>query len=169
MYICSVIYILDKINGELVKSEIVPIQKNNIPLKKDGWNFNWKQLLNVENANVYVLRILNSPNQVEGALLLKHEYGMLIMDALELAPHNIGQKNKRYDYIAGCLIAFACRESFKISGNYKGFLTFVSKTNLIDWYSKKYGAELALGQRMFIDWENGEKLIEEYLQRTKND
>ena len=91
---------------------------------------------------------------------------MLIMDALELAHHNIGLKNKRYDYVAGCLIAFACRESFKLDGNYKGFLTFVSKTNLIEWYAKKYGAELALGQRMFIDWKNGEKLIEKYLKRT---
>jgi len=25
--------------------------------------------------------------------------------------------------------------------------------------------EIALGQRMFIDWENGEKLIEKYLNR----
>ncbi len=166
MYFCCVIYILDKLNGKLVKSEIVPIQRNDIPLKKDGWNFNWKQLFNEGNGNIYILRTLNSPSQVEGALLLKYELGMLIMDALELAPYNIGQKDKRYDYVAGCLIAFACRESFKISGNYKGFLTFVSKTNLIEWYSKKYGAELALGQRMFIDWENGERLIEEYLQRT---
>jgi len=48
-------------------------------------------------------------------------------------------------------------------------LTFVSKTNLINWYAEKYGAKLALGQRMFIDWENGEKLIEKYLNRTKKD
>ena len=89
------------------------------------------------------------------------------MEALEVAPHNVGQKNKRYDHVAGCLIAFACRESFKIPGDYKGFLTFVSKTDLIRWYIEKYGAELALGQRMFIDWEQGEKLIEMYLNRKK--
>ena len=161
------IYILDKINGEIVKSEIVPIDKKTTPLKKDGWNFNWRQLSREENGQTYMLRTLNSPDQIEGALHLKFEFGMLIMDALELAPHNIGQKNKRYDYVAGCLIAFACRESFKLEGNYKGFLTFVSKTNLIEWYAKKYGAVLALGQRMFIDWENGKKLIEKYLKRTK--
>lgn len=153
------IYILDKINGKLIKSEIVPIDKRKIPLKKDGWNFNWRQLSKEENGQTFFLRTINSPNQVEGALQLKFEYDMLVMDALELAPQNIGQKNKRYDYVAGCLIAFACRESFKIEGDYKGFLTFVSKTNLIEWYAKKYGAELALGQRMFIDWEKGEKLI----------
>ncbi|MEL7003451.1 MAG: hypothetical protein AAFN93_12050 [Bacteroidota bacterium] len=89
------------------------------------------------------------------------------MEALELAPQNVGYKNKRYDYVAGCLISFGCKESFKVEGAYKGFLTFVSKTNLIKWYSQKYGAELALGQRMFIDWKNGEKLIETYLNRKK--
>lgn len=163
------IYILDNISGELIASEIVPMDKNNVPLKKDGWNFNWRQLSGAENGSACVLRTLNSPGQTEGALLLRFEHEMLIMDALELAPHNVGQMNKRYDYVAGCLIAFGCRESFKIEGDYKGFLTFVSKTNLIRWYAEKYGAELALGQRMFIDWENGERLIEKYLNRKKND
>ncbi len=162
-------YILDKINKELVKSEIIPIENKIIPLKKYGWNFNWRQLSKDENGQTFVLRTLNSPDQIEGALQLKFESNMLIMDALELAPHNIGQRNKRYDYVAGCLIAFACRESFKTEGDYKGFLTFVSKTNLIEWYARKYGAELALGQRMFINWENGERLIEKYLNRTKID
>jgi len=163
-----VIYILDCVSGELVKSEIILMDKKAIPLKKDGWNFNWRNLLKLENGRVYILRTLDSPNQLQGALCLKLEYDMLIMEALELAPHNIGQTNKRYDYIAGCLISFGCKESFKVEGTYKGFLTFVSKTNLIKWYSQKYGAELALGQRMFIDWEKGEKLIETYMNRKNN-
>lgn len=159
------IYILDNINGKLVHSEIIPVDTKTIPLKKDGWNFNWRQLS--KEGKVFVLRTSDSVEQIEGALCLKIVHEMLVMEALELAIHNIGHKNKRYDYVAGCLIAFACRESFKIKGDYKGFLTFVSKTNLIKWYSEKYGAELALGQRMFIDWENGEKLIDTYLNRKK--
>jgi hypothetical protein len=111
------------------------------------------------------LKTIEPPQELEGALQLKTENEMLIMDVLEIAPHNIGQKNKKYDYVAGCLIAFACRESFKLEGNYKGFLTFVSKTNLIKWYSDKYGAVLALGQRMYIDDNIGLKLIKEYLER----
>jgi len=158
------VYILDILNNKLVKAEIVFTKTNDIPLKKDGWNFNWRQLTKNDNSQSYVLKLINSKKSVEGALLLKIEEEMLIMDVLEVAPHNIGNK-KRYDYVAGSLIAYACRESFKIEGNYKGFLTFVSKTNLIDWYSEKYGAELALGQRMFIDWENGKRLIEKYLNR----
>ena len=162
-------YILDKINEKFVKAEILPMNKKSIPLKKDGWNFNWHQFLKESTGQAFILRTVDSPQNIEGALFLKVEYEMLIMEVLELAPQNIGRANKRYDYVAGCLIAFACRESFKIEGTYKGFLTFMSKTNLISWYAEKYGAELALGQRMFIDWENGEKLIEKYLNRTKID
>ncbi len=158
------VYILDTLNNKLVEAEIVFTEKNDVPLKKDGWNFNWRQLTKNDNSQSYVLKLIHYEKSVEGALLLKIEEEMLIMDVLEVAPHNIGNE-KRYDYVAGCLIAYACRESFKIEGNYKGFLTFVSKTNLINWYSEKYGAELALGQRMFIDWENGEKLIEKYLNK----
>jgi len=158
------IYILDIVNNKLVEAEIKPLTKADTPLKKDGWNFNWRQLTKNENTKSYVLKMLNTSKTVEGALLLRIEEEMLIMDVLEIAPHNIG-KNKKYDYVAGTLIAYACKESFKIEGNYKGFLTFVSKTNLIDWYIEKYGAELALGQRMFIDWENGQRLIEKYLNR----
>ena len=159
------VYILEKINNRLVEAEIVLAEKKEIPLKKDGWNFGWRQLSRKGETQLYVLKLIKSDRLVEGAMLLKIAEGMFIMDVLEVAPYNI-EKTKRYDYVAGSLIAFACRESFKLEGNYKGFLTFVSKTELIDWYIEKYGAELALGQRMFIDWENGNKLIEKYLNRN---
>jgi len=161
------VFILDTFKGALVKSEIIIPDAASIPLKKDGWKFNWKQLS--KSGKIYVLRTMDSPHSIEGALCLRIEYEMLIMDALELAPHNVGHKDKRYDYVAGCLIAFGCRESFKITGEYRGFLTFVSKTKLIRWYAEKYGAELALGQRLYIDWDKGEELIEKYLNRKSKE
>jgi len=163
------VYILDKSSNQLVEAEIIPLKiKEDIPLKKDGWRFNWRQLTRQKDVQTYVLKLINIPKTVEGALQLRIAEGMLIMDVLEIAPHNIG-KNKRYDYVAGVLIAYACRESFKLESNYKGFLTFMAKTQLIEWYKKKYGAELALGQRMFIDWENGQKLVEKYLKRSRDE
>lgn len=159
------VYILDVANDKLVKAEIAVPEQNEIPLKKDGWNFNWRQLSKDKNSRMFVLKTRGIVPGVEGALQLKTENGMLIMNNLEIAPHNIGQKNKKYDYAAGCLIAFACKESFKIKGDYKGFLTFMSKTSLMRWYSKKYGAKVGLGQRMYIDSANGLKLIHEYLER----
>ena len=157
------VYILETKSNRLIEADIYVAKRKNVPLKKDGWNFNWKQLVQEEDAQTYILKTIEVPQSVEGVLHLKVESGVLIMDAVEIAPHNIGRDQKKYDYVAGCLIAFACRESFKLEGSYKGFLTFVSKTNLINWYSEKYGATLALGQRMFIDSEAGEKLIDKYL------
>ena len=155
--------ILDFKSGIPVKSEIILANKGKIPLKKDGWNFNWRRLSRESNSRTFILRTLDFPNNIEGALHLKVENDMMIMDMIELSPQNIGKENKKYNNVAGCLIAFACRESFKIIGAYKGFLTFVSKSNLINWYVEKYGAEIALGQRMYIDAERGEKLINKYL------
>jgi hypothetical protein len=159
------VYILDVQNDQLVKAEIVVPAPNEIPLKKDGWNFNWRELSKEKKSRMFILRTIGLNRSVEGALQLKTENEMLIMNALEIAPHNIGRKNKRYDCIAGCLIAFACKESFKMKSVYKGFLTFMAKTRLIKWYSKKYGASIGLGQRMYIDSEIGLKLINEYLEK----
>jgi len=160
------IYILDVKNDQLVKAEIVVAESNEIPLKKDGWNFNWRELTKENNSKIFILRTIELNPTVEGALQLKIENDMLIMNTLEIAPHNIGRKNKKYDNVAGSLIAFACKESFKLKSAYKGFLTFMAKTSLMKWYSKKYGASVGLGQRMFIDSKNGLKLIKEYLQKT---
>lgn len=159
------IYILDVRNDQLVKAEIVVPEPNEIPLKKDGWNFNWRELSKEKNSRMFILRTIGLNPSVEGAVQLKTENEMLIMNALEIAPHNIGRKNKKYDYVGGCLIAFACKESFKLDSAYKGFLTFMAKTSLIKWYSKKYGASVGLGQRMYIDSENGLNLINEYFEK----
>ena len=158
------IYILDIINTRLVKAEIVLAVNKDAPLKKDGWNFDWGKLLQDNNSRTYFLKTIELPKSVEGAIQLRIENEMLIMDSLEIASHNIGRKSKKYDYVAGCLIAFACRESFKLEGNYKGFLAFVAKSKLLKWYSDKYGAKIALGQRMYIDDKVGFELIKEYLE-----
>jgi hypothetical protein len=135
-----------------------------MPLKKDGWQFTWKKLAKIEGAQFYKITLKESPSKLEGLLmitLINDE--MLYMNNLELAPHNYGSKGK-YENVAGCLIAFACKKSFELGrGNYLGFLSFDSKTELISLYEEKYGAILAMGQKMFIDPGQGRKLMEKYL------
>jgi hypothetical protein len=135
-----------------------------MPLKKDGWQFTWKKLAKIEGAQFYKITLKDSPSKLEGLLmitLINDE--MLYMNNLELAPHNYGSKGK-YENVAGCLIAFACKKSFELGrGNYLGFLSFDSKTELISLYEEKYGAILAMGQKMFIDPGQGRKLMEKYL------
>lgn len=160
-------YILDKQTSNLVEIEIVKGTLKDMPVKKDGWNFNWRSILKKNDTETYILRLKSNPSSIQGLLHLKEQEGMIIMDLVEIAPHNIGQKNKRYEYVAGCLIAFACRQTFKLESNYKGFLSFESKTKLIEWYKEKFYAKIAIGQKMYIEPEDGEKLIEEYLKRQK--
>lgn len=153
-------------NKRKTKAEIIPANKATMPLKKHGWNFNWRQLIQNEHTKTFILRLVEVPQTVEGVLQLRMEGEMLIMDLVEIAPHNIG-RDKRYKDVAECLIAFACRESFKMEGKYKGYLTFVAKSNLIQWYSSKYGAKQAFGQKMYIDPEKGLELIDKYLNTLK--
>ena len=134
-----------------------------MPLKKDGWQFNWRSLSKNEDALFFKLVSSNS-SKIQGMLMLSVvDEGIVYMNNIEVAPHNYGNKGK-YQNVAGCLIAFACRKSFELgAGNYIGFLVFESKTSLIEFYKNKYGATQAIGQRMFIDDLTGKKLIKEYL------
>lgn len=144
------------------------ILKKEFPLKKDGWNFNWRSLAKVEGSEIFKIALEDSPKEIQGILMLTiFNDEMLFMNNVEIAPHNIG-KNKKYENTAGILLAFACKESFeKGKGNYQGFLSFDSKTELIELYRKKYGATSAMGHKMFFDPEAGKVLMKKYLGITK--
>lgn len=156
--------VLNKKTGEEEIAEIKRIARNELPLKKDGWNFNWRELFKIEGSEIFKISRLESPKQIEGIVMLTmFNEEMLFMNNIEVAPHNIGE-GKRYENVAGCLLAFVCRESFeKGKGNYYGFLSFDSKTELIGLYHNKYGASIAVGHKMYFDPEAGKKLMEKYL------
>ena len=148
-----------------IDSKIEIIDKKLIPLKKLGWNFNWKELHKTEGSVFYKISCIETPKVVEGIIMLTlFSDEMLFMNNIELAPRNIGA-NRTYDNVAGCLLAYACRKSFEIGrGNYKGYLSFDSKTNLIELYRTKYGATLAMGNKMYFSPEAGKSLMKQYLQ-----
>ena len=147
----------DKSELKLAKIILIDINES----LKDTWIFDWSTALKEENSVIYALRIIEN-EEIVGLLKLKNELGMLIMDLIEISSQNIG-KAKKYINVAGILLAFACLESFKLNTNYKGYLTFVSKSNLIDFYKNKYGASVSFGQRMFFTPEAALNLIKKYL------
>lgn len=67
-------------------------------------------------------------------------------------------KHKNIGNIAGCLIAYACRESFK--RGYGGFVSLLPKTELIPYY-KRYGFK-EFGALLAIWEEDSNKLIIKY-------
>lgn len=158
---------IDIIESKTRKKIEAIIQKANsrdMPIKKNGWQFTWKSLYKTEGSEFYKLTLRDTKPEVEGVIMLSLMHDeMLYMNNIEIAPRNLGS-NGKYDNVAGCLLAFGCKMSFEIGKNaYKGYLTFESKSTLISLYQKKYGATLAMGQRMFIEPNIGLELIEKYL------
>lgn len=158
------VFLEDVSSGKLIEALISKASKNDMPLRNYGWHFTWNILVETEGAEFYKLTKLGSPKDIEGILmltLLNEE--MLYMNNLEVAPHNYGSKG-RLTNVAGCLLAFACYKSFELGkGYYLGYLSFDSKTELINLYQKKHEATLAVGQKMFFDPLAGKKLIKQYL------
>ena len=63
-------------------------------------------------------------------------------------------------------MAYGCLLSFELNkGPYKGYLSFISKGELIDYYIEKYNAELMYRERMYINPINGIKLIKKHLNK----
>ncbi|MCB9284725.1 MAG: hypothetical protein H6563_11670 [Lewinellaceae bacterium] len=156
--------LLEVRTGNTVEAFISKAAKEDMPSRKDGWQFTWKKLYKTDGALFYRIAKIASPGKPEGLLMLTLiNDEMLFMNDIEVAPHNFGSQG-RYENAAGCLLAFACYKSFELGkGPYQGYLSFDSKTELIELYMEKYGATFAMGQKMFFDPAAGKKLMKQYL------
>lgn len=153
--------IISSVGNLTIKCIIVSISKELVPTKEDGWSFNWLNVYQENPNSIFALKEKNS-TKIHGVIQLVEDDGMLIMELIELAPFNIGSKKENKN-VAGCLIAFGCKESLKLESPYKGYLTFVSKSALVELYKSKYYATQTIGTRMYINPLSGEKLINRYL------
>jgi hypothetical protein len=163
--------IIDRLTGEEVKGGIISVDDEFIlPANESDWKFTWRQLYRSHpNSLFFQLNLTSSSNQIEGLVMLSLVMGeMLFMHNIEVAPHNLGQKG-RYGRVAGCLIAYSCSLSLNLGkGEYRGYLSFISKTELVELYCKKYGAKIAVGQNLYFDPEASKKLISAYLSHRIN-
>ena len=99
--------------------------------KKNGWPFNWKSELDAPDREVYKLTIQGNPNIIQGLISLSIDVDHIYMHLIESALFNKG-KTKVYLGVPGNLVAYACRLSFQ--RGFDGFVSFHSKTKLIDHY-----------------------------------
>lgn len=159
--------------GELVDAAIERSSGRRLPsLHDEGWRFNFASLSKrLSNASTYVLVTEETPLVIEGCLIFRMDEGEIPYGAyLEVAPHNKGDQ-KKYDHVAGCLIAYAYQLSLeKGEGPYKGQLYFdvleeakEDEEKLMEIYKNRYGAEVVDGTTMLIRNSNGLALIEKYL------
>jgi hypothetical protein len=81
------------------------------------------------------------------------------MPLIESNKFNKGVK-KVYFGVPGNLVAFACKLSF--DKGYGGYISFESKTTLIEHYQKALGAHVLFGNIMAIGTKEARILIQQY-------
>jgi len=123
----------------------------------DEFEFNWRK---EKKYKVYKIR-LKLENIILGLISIEEipkEYRFHIR-LIENSNTNKG-KTKEYDYVAGCLIAYACEMAFE--KNYDGFISLKPKSEIIELYKNKYGFK-SMGNYLYTELNNSESLIKKYL------
>jgi hypothetical protein len=153
--------IVNRISGDSFPTEVSLLTKSDLKavLKKNGWLFNWKEELSFVDREVYKLTIANNPNIVQGITSLTIKSDHVVIHLIENAPFN-KSKDKLYEGVAGNLVAFACRLSFQRGA--LGFVSFHSKTNLVEHYIKTLNAKHYGKQLMVIDTDAAQILVDKY-------
>ena len=151
--------ILHRGTGKLVEAVIVLVEEEDWKIieKDKRFGFKWikekKQIVHmirlaVEKRILGLLSIEDIPKELRIHIRL-----------IEVNSDDVGRQ-KDYENIAGCLIAFTCKQSFK--KNYDGFVSLYSKTELKKLNTEKYGFE-ELGMNLYTELSNSEDLIKKYL------
>lgn len=149
------------ISGDSFPTDVSLLSKADLKQtsKIKGWLFDWKKELAAPDREIYKLTIVNNPLIVQGVASLSIKADHIFLNLIENAPFNKG-KAKLYEGVAGNLVAFACRLSFQ--RGHDGFVSFHSKTNLIDHYIDTLHAKHYGNQVMVIDHVAALRLVDKY-------
>lgn len=112
-------------------------------------------------SDVYKIFLISESDNILGLMSISDDENLRLIDIelIESSLENQG-KSKEYEFIAGCLIAFAVSLSYE--RGYLGVVTLSPKNQLIDHYRLQYGFE-EIGYQMMTSGENSMRLIKKYL------
>ncbi len=150
-------------SGDSFDTELTPITEGDLHsiTKGNGWQFDWKYEHEQADRHVYKLTIQGNLNVIQGLVCFSDEGDHLFMHLIESAPFNKG-KNKIYAGVAANLVAFLCKESW--DRTYDGFVSFISKTRLIEHYERTLGAVHVGNHKMVIFPREALHLIKSYFE-----
>ena len=148
------------ITGDSFKTNVLELNPKDIKsLKKSDWLFDWKAEAKQSDKTVYKLVIADNAAIIQGLISLQDRGDHIFMPLIESNKFNRGTK-KVYFGVPGNLVAFACKLSFDKA--YRGYVSFESKSRLIEHYQKTLGAHILFDNIMAIDTKVANKLIEQY-------
>jgi len=122
-----------------------------------NFNFNW-----LKPTGVTTLKLeLKETGKILGLMSITDRSGdyAIEINMLESSKENVG-KGKQYLNIAGCMIAYVCKESFR--KGYNGYVCLKPKTELIKHYATIYGMKHT-GLYMYVEGKDSYKIIIKYL------
>jgi hypothetical protein len=139
--------IVNTISGDSFPTDVHPISKSDLKnvSKKNGWVFDWAAEAKLKDRHVFKLTIRNNPDIIQGLVSISDFDDHYYLHLIESAPYNLG-RNKLYEGVPGNLFAFACKTSW--DKGYQGFVSFTSKTKLVEHYEKNLGASHIGGHKM---------------------
>ncbi|WP_294264754.1 hypothetical protein [uncultured Chryseobacterium sp.] len=151
-------YVLNKITGEKQWATITKIDAAEIAQinKTRRFDFNWNK---EKNFHTYKLTVEGKEEPI-GLISIEErpqDYALEVR-LLAASKENVG-KSQNYSRIAGCLIAFACRQAFK--KGFGGYVCLKPKTKLERHYMQQYGLQ-STKMYLITEGENSLKLIQEY-------
>ncbi|WP_338946952.1 hypothetical protein KST17_03195 [Fusobacterium canifelinum] len=129
-----------------------------------NWLFDWSK---TEKKGYKILALyVEGDNRIQGAISIRENpQNMSIeIDIVESAPFNSSYnkkvKDKEYNEVGICLFTEVCKRSFDLG--YDGYVEFMAKTKLIEYYKKVFGASLIGSQQMIIETRASKKLVDKY-------
>ena len=150
--------IFHRASGRMLATKVLQASLKELNLLGEAWLFDWAQ----ESLQYDIYKLVTVENQaiVQGLVSLEIKKGFVYVSLVESAPQN-RTKEKTNDGVGGNLFAFACKLSME--KGFDGFVTFESKTELMGYYAKNFGAKpIGNSNRMFIDEAAAKKLIATY-------
>ena len=148
--------IQDRETGETLETTVSELSADELKTL-ENWQFNW--LKESRYFPIFKLTTVIEPTIIQGLMSIETQQGFVFMSLIETAPHNFGSQ-KQYLGVAGNLVAFACKKSFE--SGFAGYVSFVSKTQLVEHYKKTLNAEVLYGPRMVIKTPAATALIRQY-------
>jgi len=149
------------ITGDSFQTDVSMIDQHDLKsvTKNNGWLFNWLNEFKKPDRDVYKLTITGNPDITQGLVSITAREDHVYMHLIESAPFNLGRK-KVYFGVPGNIVAFVCRISFH--RGFDGYVSFTSKTQLIEHYEMTLGAKNVGGQLMVINTDAALKMIDKY-------
>ena len=152
-------YIIEVCSGVHKEALIKAVEPSDyVLLTKKRYSFNWRSLK--KSATIYKLTIEGKKDILGVMALIDYpDEKRVEIKLLASAIENQG-RNKKYDRIAGCMIAYACRLAERKYWK-SACVSLIPKTRLIDHYQQKYymcwnGKQLFLTDDMLF------KILKEY-------